>query len=75
MCIDALLKSAQPLAVAMIEAGAWHEDLVHLIRYPVDHYLHYIEVMALSTPLPRDTDLSRGGYTSRYYKLADLAGY
>ncbi len=57
-------------AQEMIAGGADPEGLVHILYYP-ESAGYENEIQGLSTPLPAGRDI--GGYTSRYYTLANLA--
>ena len=66
-------KQASVVAAARIASGEDPQGLVHVLYYPADYAPGEDEIQGLSTALPADTDLSRGGYTAGYFTLAELA--
>lgn len=68
----AQLKQAREIAIERLLDGEHPETLVHVLYYPSDYELAEEGIMDLSTGLPPDTDLARGGYSSTYYTLTAL---
>ena len=64
---------ARQIAREMIDAGENPQGLVHVLYYPSDYELSEDGIQGLSTPLPPETDISRGGYSATYYTLAELS--
>ena len=64
---------AREIAREMLDAGEHPQGLVHVLYYPASYDLAEDGIQGLSTALPPGTDLARGGYTSTYYTLEELA--
>jgi len=65
-------EEASILAAQAIDAGADPEGMVHILYYP-DNYKECEEsIQGLSTPITYEQYVD-GGYTCKYYQLAELA--
>ncbi len=65
-------EEAAILAAQEIDKGADPDSMVHILYYPDNYKECEDSIQGLSTPISYD-DWVKGGYTNKYYRLADLA--